>query len=232
MLLDLGDVPSSQPDLDSALDALPASFDTRTLNLFSPGPSSTPPGPPPVSVSQQEQLDAVASIFASQGVLTPPPSQPGQLPSTPTYAQLILGPPVPAPAFGDPLGFEALVTAPCAKPHDAFLTRMNRVSSPVPTGPIGPLVPADWSKQPDHPDTADEIEHARRANALGVTSTFDNFDIPLPYVAPSATIDETAIDWPSSQEEISSLCRAADSLALQFPAVPESMLIITLSLSK
>ena len=231
MLIDAVAVPSSQPDLDSAIDALPASFDTRQLNPFGPNPPAAPPQPP-VSSSQQAQLDAVASIFASQGVLTPPASQPGLLPPTPSYAQLILGPSAPAPAFGDPLGFETLVAAPCLEPHEAFLARMAQASSPVPTGAIGPLIPHDWAKQPDRPDTADDIEHARRANALGITATFEDFDVPLPYVAPDATIDEEAIDWPSSQEDLTSLCRAADSLALQFPAVPESMLIIALSLSK
>ena len=232
MLIDAVTIPSSQPDLDAALDALPASYDTRHLNPFGLSAPAAPPMHPPVSSSQQAQLDAVASIFASQGVLTPPPSQPGLLPSTPSYAQLILGPSVPAPAFGDPLGFDSLVAAPRAESHEAFLARMAQVSSPVPTGPIGPPVPHNWTKQPDRPDTAEEIEQARRANALGITATFEDFDVPLPYVAPVASIDEEAIDWPSSQEDVSSLCRAADSLALQFPAVPESMLIIALSLSK
>ena len=232
MLVDMDIAPSSQPDLDSAIDALPASFDTRQLNPFGPSVPAAPPPHPSVSTSQQAQLDAVASIFASQGVLTPPPSQPGLLPSTPTYAQLILGPSVPAPAFGDPLGFDTLVAAPRAETHEAFMARMAQVSSPVPTGAISSPAPHDWARQPDRPDTADEVEHARRANALGVTATIENFDALLPYVVPDATIDEEAIDWPSSQEDVSSLCRAADSLALQFPAVPESMLIIALSLSK
>lgn len=224
-----------------ALDNLPASYDARTLNPFGPGPSTTPAGSaqPQISASRQAELDAVASIFASQGVLTPPPSQQGLLPATPSYAQLILGPPAPPPAFGDPLSFSAITAEPRFAPpaplesHEAFMARMAQgITSPVPNSPVGPPIPGDWARQPDRPDTAAEVEHARRANALGVTSTIDTFDAPLPYVALDAIIDETSIDWPSSQEEISSLCRAADSLALQFPAVSESMLLIALSLSK
>ena len=253
--------PSSQPSLDGAIAALPASFDDHAgHNIFSSSytsvyapaalPLTTPalaaPPVPGLTPSQQAALD---SVFASQGVASFTPQMSQDLPAPP---------PIAAPAFGDPLSFDAIVSAPPVIPAPPIDTNLITLSPRSPASSIGVSDP-NWAKRPDREPTSQEVALVLHDIRHGVTRTIQDFTEGAPAVPhspnrleevleePSTPADirsavefenfedeedESPINWPSSQEENLQLAKLVATLSEAVPWIQEDMVVEAVTLHK
>ena len=204
------------------------------------------PPAPDFTPSQQAALD---SVFAPQGVASFTPQLSQDLP---------VPPPIAAPAFGDPLSFDAIISAPPvvpAPPLDASLLALS------PRSPASSISTADpnWAKRPDREPTSQEVALVLHDMRHGVTRTIQDFAGGVPAVphSPNQIVealnepstpadikcavefenfeeegDENPINWPSSQEENLQLAKLVASLSEEVPWIQEDMVVEAVTLHK
>ena len=201
---------------------------------------------PGLTPSQQAALD---SVFAPQGVASFTPQMSQDLP---------VPPPIAAPAFGDPLSFDAIVSAPPVAPAPPLDTSLLALDPRSPASSIGTSDP-NWAKRPDRDPTSQEVALVLHDIRHGITRTIQDFAAGPPAVPHSpnrieeilegpgtpADIksavefenfedegDESPINWPSSQEENLQMAKIVATLSDAVPWIQEDMVVEAVTLHK
>ena len=191
-----------------------------------------------------------------------PPSRSSST-SPPTYRPLLFvikytSPPIAAPAFGDPLSFDAIISAPPIIPAPPLDTSLLTLSPRSPASSIGVPDP-NWAKRPDREPTSQEVALVLHDIRHGVTRTIHDFAGGIPAVphSPNHIVevleepgtpadvknavefenfveegDEDPIDWPSSQEENLQLAKLVATLSEEVPWIQEDMIVEAITLHK
>ena len=167
-------------------------------------------------------------------------------------------PPITAPAFGDPLSFDAIVSAPPVVPAPPLDTSLLALDPRSPASSVGVSDP-NWAKRPDREPTSQEVALVLHDIRHGITCTIQDFAEGAPVVPhspnrieealeePSTPADirsavefenfedegdDNPINWPSSQEENIQLAKLIATLSEAVPWIQEDMVVEAVTLHK